>query len=95
MLMNGHEKLEDLEKQRDVEGYIAKVPELLGHGERPSQVFEGADVKEAYAEFVALSEMGYHATGAVLLAGADRHFPSASTLRWQNRWLISGSPESK
>jgi hypothetical protein len=27
--MNGHEKLEDVEKQRDVEGYIAKVPELL------------------------------------------------------------------
>ena len=94
--MNGHEKLEDLEKQRDVEGYIAKVPELLGHGERPSQVFEGADVASFLCRsFVALFEMGYDATGAVLLAGADRHFPSASTLRWQNRWLISGSPESK
>jgi len=56
---------------------------------------KGPMSEEAYAEFVALSEMGYHATGAVLLAGADRHFPSASTLRWQNRWLISGSPESK
>ena len=27
LLINGHEKLEDLEKQRDVEPYIAKVSE--------------------------------------------------------------------
>ena len=77
-------------------GISPRFQSCFGHGERFSQVFEGADVGSGLCRsFVALFEMGYDATGAVLLAGADRHFPSASTLRWQNRWLISGSPESK
>ena len=77
-------------------GISPRFQSCFGHGERFSQVFEGADVGSGLCRsFVALFEMGYDATGAVLLAGADRHFPSASTLRWQSRWLISGSPESK
>ena len=49
--MNGHEKLEDLEKRRDVEGYIAKVPELLPAMENTlRRSLKGPMSEEAYAE---------------------------------------------
>ena len=57
-------------------GISPRFQSCFGHGERFSQVFEGADVGSGLCRsFVALFEMGYDATGAVLLAGVDRHFP--------------------
>jgi hypothetical protein len=51
LLINGHEKLEDLEKQRDVEGYIPKVPELLPAMENAlRRSLKGPMSEEAYAE---------------------------------------------
>jgi hypothetical protein len=56
LLINGHETLEDLEKQRDVEGYIAKVPELLPAMENTlRRSLKGADVGRSICRsFVAL-----------------------------------------
>jgi hypothetical protein len=66
--------LEDLEKQRDVEGYIAKVPELLPAMENTlRRSLKGPMSEEAYAEASSpFFEMGYHATGAVLLAAIEK-----------------------
>ena len=66
--------MEDLEKQRDVEGYIAKVPELLPAMENTlRRSLKGPMSEEAYAEASSpFFEMGYHATGAVLLAAIEK-----------------------
>ena len=54
-------------------GISPRFPSCFHHGEHPSQVFEGADVGRSLCQsFVALFEMGYHATGAVLLAAIEK-----------------------
>jgi hypothetical protein len=74
LLINGHEKLGDLEKQRDVRSYLAKVPELLPAMQNVLRdALKGPMADESYAEASsAFVDMGYHATGAVLLAAIEK-----------------------
>jgi Putative zinc dependent peptidase (DUF5700) len=82
LLINGHENLNDLQKQPDAETYLAKVPELLPQMEdlllralaRPISQEEYA---EATGPFL---DMGYHATGAVLLAAIKQRRGLAGVL---------------
>jgi Putative zinc dependent peptidase (DUF5700) len=74
LLINGHEKLADLQKQPDAAAYLAKVPELLPAMEtllRRSLKGPLSDEEYAQAESPFLN-MGYHATGAVLLAAIEK-----------------------
>ena len=74
LLINGHEKLDDLEKQPDVRPYLAKVPDLLpAMQDILRRALRGPLPDEAYAEASsAFFDMGYHATGAVLLAAVEK-----------------------
>jgi hypothetical protein len=74
LLINGHEKLEDLEKQPDVAGYLAKVPDLLPEMEALLQrALNGSISEEEYDEGkLPFLDMGYHATGAVMLAAIEK-----------------------
>jgi len=70
LLINGHERLADLEKQPDVAAYLQKTPELLPAMEKILRraltgPMSGEDYDQATSPFL---NMGYHATGAVLLA---------------------------
>jgi hypothetical protein len=74
LLINGHERLNDLESQADIALYLAKVPEL-----QPAmqtllrKSLDGTISGEAYDEATApFLNMGYHATGAVLLAAIEQ-----------------------
>jgi len=74
LLINGHEKLDDLESQQDVRPYLDKVPELLPAMQNILRnALQGSMPEESYAEASsAFFDMGYHATGAVLLAAIER-----------------------
>ncbi len=74
LLINGHEKLADLEKQPDVGPYLAKVPALLPAMENILWgALKGPLSDESYAEASsAFFDMGYHATGAVLLSAIEK-----------------------
>lgn len=74
LLINGHEKLSDLEGQPDIRPYLSKAPELLRGMQKVMQAaFAGPLSDEAYAEATApYLDMGYHATGAVLLAAIKK-----------------------
>jgi hypothetical protein len=74
LLINGHEKLGDLEKQADVRPYLAKVPEMLPAMQSILRdALKGPVADESYAEASsAFFDMGYHATGAVLLAAIEK-----------------------
>jgi len=74
LLINGHEKLDDLESQQDVRPYLDKVPQLLPEMENVLRnALKGPMPDESYAEASsAFFDMGYHATGAVLLAAIER-----------------------
>jgi hypothetical protein len=75
LLINGHEKLADLQKQPDVAAYLSKVPELLPAMQtilrRALHGLPLSDENYAEAELPFLN-MGYHATGAVLLAAIEK-----------------------
>jgi len=74
LLINGHEKLDDLEKQPDVRPYLAKVPKLLPEMQDILRdALKGPIPDESYAEASsAFFDMGYHAAGAVLLAAIEK-----------------------
>ena len=74
LLINGHEKLADLEKQPDVRPYLDRVPQLLPAMENVLRnALKGPMPDEGYAEASsAFFDMGYHATGAVLLAAIEK-----------------------
>jgi hypothetical protein len=74
LLINGHEKLDDLEMQPDVHPYLAKVPELLPAVQNIFRdALKGPMADESYAEASSsFFDMGYHATGAVLLAAIEK-----------------------
>jgi hypothetical protein len=74
LLINGHEQLEDLEKQPDFRPYLAKVPDLLPEMQDIlRRALRGPLPDEAYAEASSpFFDMGYHATGAVLLAVVEK-----------------------
>jgi hypothetical protein len=74
LLINGHEKLDDLERQPDVRPYLAKVPEMLPAMQNILRdALKGPMTDESYAEASsAFFDMGYHATGAVLLAAIEK-----------------------
>jgi len=74
LLINGHEKIDDLEKQEDVRPYLDKVPQLLTEMENVLRnALQGPMPEENYAEASsAFLDMGYHATGAVLLAAIEK-----------------------
>lgn len=74
LLINGHEKLADLEQQPDTKVYLARVPELLPAMQKVLQrALSGPISKEEYAEAVEpFLDMGYHATGAILLAAIEK-----------------------
>ena len=74
LLINGHEKLDDLEKQPDVKPYLANVPDLLPAMEKVLRsALRGPLPDEAFAEASSpFFDMGYHATGAVLLAAIEK-----------------------
>jgi hypothetical protein len=74
LLINGHERLDDLEKQTDVRPYLAKVPEMLpAMQDILRDALKGPMAEENYAEASsAFFDMGYHATGAVLLAAIEK-----------------------
>ena len=74
LLINAHEKLTDLEKQPDIGPYLAQVPDLLpAMGNLLRDALKGPlpdeDYERASAPFL---NMGYHATGAVLLAAIEK-----------------------
>jgi len=74
LLINGHEDLSDLEKQTEVRPYLAKVPELLsGMQNLLRDALKDPMPEEEYDQAAApFLNMGYHATGAVLLAAIER-----------------------
>lgn len=74
LLINGHEKLEDLAKQSEFKPYLAKVPELLPTMQNLLRsALQAPMSEESYAEASsAFFDMGYHATGAVLLAAIEK-----------------------
>jgi hypothetical protein len=74
LLINGHEKLDDLEMQPDVHPYLAKVPELLPAMQNILRdALKGPMADENYAQASSsFFDMGYHATGAVLLAAIEK-----------------------
>ena len=74
LLINGHEKLADLEQQHDVEPYLAKVPELLPAMQNILRgALQGPMPQESYDEAsTPFLDMGYHAAGAVLLAAIEK-----------------------
>jgi Putative zinc dependent peptidase (DUF5700) len=74
LLINGHEKLTDLQKQPDIAPYLAKVPELLPAMQTLlRRALKGPLTDEDYAEAESpFLNMGYHATGAVLLAAIEK-----------------------
>jgi hypothetical protein len=74
LLINGHEKLDDLENQPDVRPYLDKVPQLLPAMQNILRnALQGPMSEENYAEASsAFFDMGYHATGAVLLAAIEK-----------------------
>ncbi len=74
LLINGHEKLSNLEKQPDVRRSLDKVPELLPAMETVLRdALKGPMSDESYAEATSsFLDMGYHATGAVLLAAIEK-----------------------
>lgn len=74
LLINGHEKISDLEKQPDVASYLADVPELLPlMQDVVRKALRGPLSQEEYAQATSpFLDMGYHATGAVLLAAIKK-----------------------
>jgi hypothetical protein len=74
LLINGHEKLADLEKQPDVRPFLAKVSVLLPAMQNILRsALQGPMPEESYAQASsAFFDMGYHATGAVLLAAIEK-----------------------
>jgi hypothetical protein len=74
LLINGHERLDDLEKQPDVRPYLDKVPQLLPAMQNILRsALKGPMPEENYAEASsAFFDMGYHAAGAVLLAAIEK-----------------------
>jgi Putative zinc dependent peptidase (DUF5700) len=74
LLINGHEKLDDLQKQPDVRSALAKAPELLPKMQQLLRAaLTGPVTDDAYAEASSsFLDMGYHASGAVLLAAIER-----------------------
>ncbi len=74
LLINGHEKLSDLEKQPDVRAYLAKVPELLPQMQNILRsALQGPMLQESYDDAsTPFLDMGYHATGAILLAAIEK-----------------------
>jgi hypothetical protein len=74
LLINGHERLDELAKQSDVRPYLAKVPELLPAMQNVlNSALKGPMPEEDYAQASsAFFDMGYHATGAVLLAAIEK-----------------------
>ena len=74
LLINGHEKLDELQKQPDVKRYLAKVPELLPAMQKVlSGALKGPMPEEDYAQASSpFFDMGYHTTGAVLLAAIEK-----------------------
>lgn len=73
-LINGHEKLSDLEKQPDISVYLHKAPELLrAMQDLLRSALKGPMSEEGYDEATGpFLNMGYHATGAVLLAAIEK-----------------------
>jgi hypothetical protein len=73
-LINGHEKLADLQKQPDVAAYLARAPVLLPAMQTTlRRALSGPLTDEDYAEAeTPFLNMGYHATGAVLLAAIEK-----------------------
>jgi hypothetical protein len=74
LLINGHEKLADLEKQPDVRPFLAKVSVLLPAMQNILRsALQGPMPEESYAQASSVFlDMGYHATGAVLLAAIEK-----------------------
>jgi hypothetical protein len=74
LLINGHESLADLEQQPDVKPYLAKVPSLLpAMQDILRHALNGPVSEEDYAEATTpFLDMGYHATGATLLAAIEK-----------------------
>src|ERR1039457_3747477 len=74
LLINGHEKLADLEKQPDVRPFLAKVSVLLPAMQNILRsALHGPMPEESYAQASSsFFDMGYHATGAVLLAAIGK-----------------------
>jgi hypothetical protein len=74
LLINGHGKLEDLQHQPDVQPSLAKAPELLPKMQKLLRAtLTGPMTDEAYAEASSpFLDMGYHASGAVLLAAIEK-----------------------
>lgn len=74
LLINGHEKLSDLEKQPDVAAPLAKVPDLLPQMDSLlRRALDGPLSEENYDQAKQpFLDMGYHATGAVLLAAIEK-----------------------
>ena len=74
LLINGHEKLSDLEQQSDVKTYLTRVPELLPAMQGLlRRVLNEHVSEETYAEAsTPFFDMGYHASGAVLLAAIEK-----------------------
>jgi len=74
LLINGHEKLADLERQPDIQPYLAKAPDLLPTMQNLlRRALSGPMSDEAYEKASSpFLNMGYHATGAVLLAAIEK-----------------------
>lgn len=74
LLVNGHEKISNLEKQPDVARYLSNVPELLpAIQDLLRKALNGPLPEEAYAQATSpFLDMGYHAAGAVLLAAIEK-----------------------
>jgi hypothetical protein len=93
LLINGHEKLADLEKQPDVRPYLDKVPQLLPAMENVLRnALKGPMPDESYAEASsAFFDMGYHATGSVLLAAIEKKRGLAAVMEVMAdpRWLLT------
>ncbi len=83
LLINGHQKLADLERQPDTNAYLTKVPELLPAMQKVLQRALGGPMsEEEYAEATGpFLNMGYHATGAVLLAAIEKKRGLSGLLR--------------
>lgn len=74
LLINGHEKLSDLEKQPDIAPYLAEVPDLLPKMDALlRRAFDRPVPEEDFDQAkLPFLDMGYHATGAVLLAAIEK-----------------------
>jgi hypothetical protein len=83
LLINGHERIGDLEQRKDFQPYFAKVPELLPAMQNVlQQALNGNLSNERFEQQTALFlGMGYHGVGAALLSAIEQKHGLAGVMK--------------